>query len=190
MKLTKLPSNFLVIDTSALVRGPLSSDAATLLAAVKKSGRTCSSLRDVVVEVLNAEGAILEDAKYVIIDDQPPKGLPNDRIRYKDRVEHPDLRALSPVDFLKSQYGDFIKEEKLYQHQLASVDQQLLKAVRNYAARHPEKRAEVASIMKTRYEFARERVEIDDDAKADAELQRDIKSMAYNLNKQGSRERD
>lgn len=168
----------------------MSPDAETLLAAVKRTGRTCSSLRDVVVQVLNAEGAILEDAKYVIVDDQPPKKLPNDRIKYKDRGVHADLRALNPLEFLRSQYGDFIKQEKLYQHQLATVDAQLLKAVRNYAARHLKERAKVASILKTRYEFARERVEIDDDAKGDAELQRDIKSMAYNLNKQAARGRD
>ncbi|MGE0851865.1 MAG: hypothetical protein AB7O44_19940 [Hyphomicrobiaceae bacterium] len=189
MKLTRLPASFLVIDTSALVRGPRSPDAATLLAAVKKAGRGSSSLRDVVVQVLKAEDAILEDAKYVIIDDQPPKELPVDRVRYRDRGQHPELSGLGPLDFLKSQYGDFVDQGKLYQHQLAIVDPQLLKAIRNYAARHPEKRAVVATTIKTRYEFARERVEIDDAAKADAELQRDIKSMAYNLNKNPPRER-
>jgi hypothetical protein len=183
VKLTKLSKSYLVVDTTPLFGDAGRSVADALLLVMRQTSRAGRDLREAVVEVLKDRGALVDTAKYVIIDDHPPTSLPADRVKYKDRRKYPELVDLNPIEFLKVQYREFVDQGTLYQHQLSVVDPQLLKAIRNYVLRHPDREPEFKNILKTRYKFAQERVDIDAEALADEELKRDIKSMAYNLNR-------
>lgn len=80
------------------------------------------------------------------------------RLLYKDKHHDAKLAKARPVAFLQAIWGDYLKEHTLYQHELARIDEPLLKALRNWSNTHDG--FDLNDVVKPRGQLTQKRVSL------------------------------
>lgn len=78
-----------------------------------------------------------------------PAQIP-DNIKYSNRANQPELRDMTPIEFLDKVWGYRINSGQFFQFQLGKLDQPLLQAVKNYCRQH---KIAVSTVIPPKKEF-------------------------------------